>query len=64
MAGGEVHWAVSLVIAWLPFLMLVAVFWYMGRQFKRGLRTKDGRSVADILAELTDELKRLNGQRR
>jgi len=31
---------------------------YIGRQFRRGLHTKDGRSIADVFAELSEELKR------
>ena len=58
----ETHWAVSLIVAWLPFLVLIATGWYMGRQLRRGLFTKDGRSIADVSAELIHELKRLNGR--
>ena len=58
----ETHWAVSLIVAWLPFLVLIATGLYMGRQLRRGLFTKDGRSIADVSAELIHELKRLNAR--
>jgi hypothetical protein len=58
----ETHWAISLIVAWLPLMVIVAAGWYIGRQIRRGLFTKDGRSIADISAELVHELKRLNGR--
>ena len=56
----EPHWVVSLIVAWLPFILLIWIGWYVGRALPRGLFTKDGRSLADVTLELTDELKRLN----
>jgi dolichol kinase len=53
-------WVISLIIAWLPFLMIIGMAWYVGRQVKRGLVTKDGRSLAEVMAELTNEIKRQN----
>jgi hypothetical protein len=60
MAESEVPWYVSLIVSWLPLLTLLVLWWYIGRQFYRGLFTKDGRSIADVFAELADELKRRN----
>ena len=60
MSASEVPWYVSLIVAWLPFLMLLGLGWYIGRQLRRGLVTKDGRSLADLCAELVVELKRTN----
>ena len=45
MPESEVPWYVSLIIAWLPFLGLMALGWYIGRPLRRGLFTKDGRSI-------------------
>jgi hypothetical protein len=56
----EPPWIVSLIVAWLPFILLIWIGWYVGRALRRGLFTKDGRSLADVTLELTDELKRLN----
>ena len=58
----ETHWAVSLIVAWLPFMVFIATGWYMARQIRRGLFTKDGRSIADVTVELIHELKRQNGR--
>lgn len=60
MTESEVPWYVSLIVSWLPLLTLLLLGWYIGRQFQRGLFTKDGRSIADVFAELADELKRRN----
>jgi hypothetical protein len=53
-------WYVSLIIAWLPFMVLIAAAWYVGRQVRRGLTTKDGRPIADVLVEVAGELRRQN----
>jgi len=58
MSESEMPWYVSLLLSWLPFLMFVLSGFYIARQFRRGLHTKDGRSIADVVAELSDELKR------
>ena len=60
MSDSDVPWRVSLIIAWLPFLALMALGWWIGRPLRRGLFTKDGRSLADVLDELARELKRRN----
>jgi hypothetical protein len=56
-------WVISLIIAWLPFLMILGMAWYIGRQVRRGLMTQDGRSIADVMVEIADELKRQNQNR-
>lgn len=60
MPASEVPWYISLIVAWLPLILMLMGFLYIGRQFRRGLFTKDGRSVADVFAELSAELKRQN----
>lgn len=59
----EEHWLLSLIVSFLPLLLMVATGWYIGRQIRRGLFTKDGRSIADVSVELINELKRLNGRK-
>jgi hypothetical protein len=54
-------WIISAIISWLPFFMIIAMAWYVGRQVRRGLVTRDGRSLAEVIAQLTDEIKRQNG---
>jgi hypothetical protein len=56
----EVPWWFSLIIAWLPFLLMVwSVVWF-GRQIARELRTQDGRALATVVDEYGRELKRSN----
>jgi hypothetical protein len=57
----QTPWWISLIVAWLPFVFfLVSFSWVVGRPLRRGLFTKDGRSLADVIAELTNELRRLD----
>lgn len=58
--SSEPHWVVSLIIAWLPFVVFIAMCIYCTRQLKRGLFTRDGRSIGDVLAELAIELRYQN----
>jgi hypothetical protein len=53
-------WWVSLIVSWLPFLLYWAIFWWFGRQIRKGLTTQDGRSLADVFAEIAQEMKRGN----
>jgi len=55
-----VPWYVSLIVSWLPFIVLIGIGWYLGRQVRRGLTTRDGRSLADVMARIASELKRQN----
>ena len=59
----QLPWYVSLIIAWLPFVILILAAWYVARQVRRGLTTRDGRPLADVLAEVASELKRQNQNR-
>jgi hypothetical protein len=52
---------IRLIVMWLPVILFVATGWYIARQIRRGLFTKDGRSIADVSVELIAELKRMNG---
>jgi hypothetical protein len=54
-------WYVSLVIAWAPFLLLIWAAWWCGhqvRQLRRSLTSSDGRAIADVLADVAEQLKR------
>jgi hypothetical protein len=57
----EANSVISLIVSWLPIILFVATGWYVARQIRRGLFTKDGRSMADVSVELVAELKRING---
>jgi hypothetical protein len=63
MGAPMTPWYVSLIIAWLPFLFWVGIGWYIAHQVRRGLTTSDGRPIADVLAEMSAELKRQNQNR-
>ena len=56
----ETHWVVSLIIAWLPFLMFVGATLWVGQRIGRELKTSDGRPMAEVVEECGRELKRVN----
>ncbi len=56
----QVPWYVSLIIAWLPFLFMLAVWYWMVRSISRSLRTPDGRSVGQVIDEVGAELQKSN----
>jgi hypothetical protein len=56
----EVPWYVSLVASWLPFLVLIAATVGITLTIRTASRTKDGRSLAQVLDEHARELRRSN----
>lgn len=56
----ETNWVVSLIIAWLPFLLFLGSTLWVGRRIGRELKTPDGRSIALVVDEYGRELKRSN----
>ncbi len=56
----ETNWVVSLIIAWLPFLLFMGATLWVGRRIGRELKTPDGRSIAVVVDEYGRELKRSN----
>ena len=54
----ETNWIISLVAAFLPFAVFSVLVWWLGHQIRRGLTTKDGRSMADVFDEIAKEMKR------
>jgi hypothetical protein len=53
-------WYVSLIIAWLPFMVLVGLAWWIARRLSNSLRTPDGKSVGEVVEFYGQELKRQN----
>jgi hypothetical protein len=53
-------WYVSLAVSFIPLLLLWTAFWWHGRQIRKALTAADGRSLAEIFAELAREMKRAN----
>jgi hypothetical protein len=61
--SNEAPWYVSLIVAWLPLVIpCVAIVWH-GRQIRRSMTTRDGRSLAQIFDNLAQEVKRANDLR-
>ncbi len=56
----EVPWYVSLIISWLPFLLLIGTAIWMASSVCAAFRTKDGRAVAQVLDDHVRELRRTN----
>jgi hypothetical protein len=56
----EMPWYVSLMLSWLPFLILVGIMIWAGRTIRGALRTEDGRSVAQAIDDHARELRRAN----
>jgi Flp pilus assembly protein TadB len=56
----DVPWYVSLIMSWLPFLVLIGTAVWMILTFRAALRTKDRRSLADVVDGYARELRRSN----
>jgi hypothetical protein len=56
----EVSWYVSLIISWLPFLVLIGTAIWVARAIRAGSHTEDGRSLAEVLDDHARELRRSN----
>jgi hypothetical protein len=54
----EVQWYVSLIVSWLPFLVMIGSGIWIGRTVSAGLQTTDGRSVAQVVDDYARELRR------
>ena len=56
----EVSWHVNLIMSWLPFVLLVGTGIWLGRAVRAGTRTKDGRSLAQVVDDHGRALRRSN----
>jgi len=56
----EVPWYVSLIIAWMPFILFIGSFGWIGNRLGSKLATKDGRSIAQVIEQYGQELRRSN----
>jgi len=59
----ETHWAINLILVWLPFVIFIAAVMWHARQMRKCLTSSDGRSMADAFGDLARELKRANDLR-
>jgi hypothetical protein len=53
-------WYVSLIIAWLPFIFMSALWYWIIRTINGSLRASSGYSVGQVIEEVGAELKRSN----
>jgi hypothetical protein len=61
--NNDVPWYVSLIVSWLPLLIpMVAIAWH-GRQVRKSMTTSDGRSLAQVFADIAREMRRANDLR-
>ncbi len=55
-----VPWYVSLIVSWLPFLLMLGVWAWIVRAVSKSLRTADGKSLGQVVELYGQELKRQN----
>jgi hypothetical protein len=60
--SNDVPWWVSLIVSWLPFLVVVGMARWMIATLRATLRTRDGRSLAEVVDEHAREMQRTNDQ--
>jgi hypothetical protein len=58
--SNDVPWWVTVIVAWLPFLVLVGTALWMIATLRATLRTRDGRSLADVMSHHAQEMQRAN----
>jgi ATP-dependent Zn protease len=54
----DVPWFVNLIVSWLPFLLIIGSFLWVGRRIARALVSADRISVGQAIDEHRQELKR------
>ncbi len=58
----DVPWWASLIVSWLPFLILIGTAIWMTVTLHRALCTRDGRSLAQVVDEHAREMPRRTDQ--
>ena len=58
----NVPWFISLLVAWLPFLLTLGLWVWAVRMISRALRTPDGRSIGQVVDECGSELRKSNAR--
>jgi hypothetical protein len=61
--SNDVPWYVSLIVSFLPLVMACGAILWHGRQIRRSMTTRDGRSLAQVFDNLAQEVKRANDLR-
>ena len=58
--NNDLPWYVSLIVSWLPFLVLIWAALSVARAIRRVARTPDGRSLAQVMDDHAREMRRAN----
>lgn len=61
--SNDVPWYISLIVSFLPLVLACGAIMWHGRQIRRSMTTRDGRSLAQIFDDLAREVKRANDLR-
>jgi hypothetical protein len=56
------HWAVSLAVSVLPFVVFCGLIVWHGREVRRCMTTRDGRSLADVFDEIARDAREKAGR--
>ncbi|QHO74412.1 hypothetical protein ACH79_18990 [Bradyrhizobium sp. CCBAU 051011] len=59
----DVPWYVSLIVSWLPFLIIIGTIAWHGRQVRKAMTANDGRSLAQVFDDVAREMRRANDLR-
>jgi hypothetical protein len=59
----DVPWYVSFIVSMLPFTLWAFALFWQSRQIRKSLTTKDGRSLADVFAEIAEQMKHADSRR-
>jgi hypothetical protein len=61
--NNDAPWYVSLIISFVPLIIVWAMMTWHGRQIRKSFLTEDGRSLAQVFDDLVREARRLNDRR-
>ncbi len=61
--SNDVPWYVSLIVSFIPLVVIWVMIAWHARQIRRSLTTDDGRSLAQVFDELAREAKQFNDER-
>jgi hypothetical protein len=59
----DVPWYVSLIVSFLPLIIYTFSVLWLGWQIRKSFTTADGRSLAQVFAEIAADMKRPNPER-
>ena len=59
----DVPWYVSLIVSFIPLVIVWVMIAWHGRQIRKSLTTEGGRSLAQVFDDLAREAKRFNDGR-